>query len=278
MAGSKKTSSESIEAITQETTGKEPTTTTTTTVLDSKEKGSVEVPEQTKILENNSAPVSNVERPKEIANDPILQYTAATSLYQEVQILNRYIEDVATYKNKTAFLVRLQLQVLPYARNVPYDIYSVLGFFAQNEPNESKSIISLLSAVDDESFEKSVPDRVIVLPIFVTDNLENSNSNRVAESIRALSVALSAVRTGVGTGFGLGRRAQEIDSILANDKNSIFTVGQITDNTISARFGAATQASSAYSAIPRTHYVTLLLFADDEWLQKDGRLETRKQV
>jgi len=54
-------------------------------------------------------PLSSRERTKtlrQIKGDPVLEYTAATALYQEVQLLNRYVADAAQKRGFTPYVVR----------------------------------------------------------------------------------------------------------------------------------------------------------------------------
>lgn len=64
-----------------------------------------------------------------LGTDPHLAYLATTSLYQEVQLLNRYVQDAAIKKGYKAYVVRLQITNMPYLRFQPYDSYVNIGFF-----------------------------------------------------------------------------------------------------------------------------------------------------
>ena len=44
----------------------------------------------------------------EVGQDPMLQYLAATALYQEVQLLNRYVQDAALRRDYQPYVVRLR--------------------------------------------------------------------------------------------------------------------------------------------------------------------------
>jgi len=65
---------------------------------------------------------------RSVSKDPMLEFTAATALYQEVQLLNRYVTDAALKSGSQAYVVRLQLSVVPHARHQPYDVYTTMGF------------------------------------------------------------------------------------------------------------------------------------------------------
>jgi hypothetical protein len=64
-----------------------------------------------------------------LGTDPFLQYQAATALYEEVQLLNRYITDAAIPGGDRAYVVRLQISTMPRRRDEAYDIYMDLGLF-----------------------------------------------------------------------------------------------------------------------------------------------------
>ncbi|HEY0147649.1 MAG TPA: hypothetical protein VGB70_01450 [Allosphingosinicella sp.] len=60
--------------------------------------------------------------PSAFDRDPMLRHLAAMALFQEVHLLNRYVTDAVRYRGAQAFLVRLQLSVLPSQRGLPYDV------------------------------------------------------------------------------------------------------------------------------------------------------------
>lgn len=64
-----------------------------------------------------------------LKTDPMLQHLVATALFQEVQLLSRYVKDAARRREMAAYVVRLQITVMPDARNEPYDAYSNISFF-----------------------------------------------------------------------------------------------------------------------------------------------------
>ncbi|MEQ8762762.1 MAG: hypothetical protein RL885_02465 [Planctomycetota bacterium] len=63
--------------------------------------------------------------------EPNLRYLAATALYQEVKLINRYIRDAALREGYRGYVVRLQLSSMPLQRNTPIDIYLNLSFFME---------------------------------------------------------------------------------------------------------------------------------------------------
>lgn len=188
---------------------------------------------------------------KTIRNDPMLEYTAATALYQEVQLLNRYVKDAALKHNMDAYVVRLQLGVVPFRREMGYDIYTKIGFFPKDSEGQTNY-------------------KAVVLPLLVTDNLEGTLASHAQDTIRQLSLALSYMQAGIVGSLGLDRYKEIFESELFTEPNSLFTIGRIADNALGARFGAMRQGKSKYSIIPRTHNVTLLLMVEKSFANNGG--------
>jgi hypothetical protein len=195
-------------------------------------------------------------------SDAMLRYSAATALFQEVQLLNRYVRDAALRTDYVPYIARIQLEVLPFARRQPYDVYAALGFFACTEGGTQGLVVG-----EGRGDCGDAESKLLVLPLLVTDNLENTLANRTASVIRQLSLALNVLQSGDAGMFGLRRSRERLDGILAYDTNSLLTVGRVTDNTLSARFGAPTQATAGQAMVPRTHNLTLLIMVPSKWVQ-----------
>ena len=99
--------------------------------------------------------------PTAIALDPHLSYLAATSLYQEVKLLNRYVQDAAIRQGYRAYIVRLQVTKMPRLRNQPYDTYVNIGFF-QSDPafprsDEAESVSGVVKLLTEQNlFDESM--------------------------------------------------------------------------------------------------------------------------
>jgi hypothetical protein len=228
-----------------------------------------------------TAPTPNADSPsslpgvpdvaKKIEDEPVLQYQNALALYQEVQLLNRYVTDAALVRGHRPFIVRLQIQVLPYARNQPYDVFANLGFFYCSPETSGDNV--------GKCRRKEIPEgAATVIPLIVTDNLESTAKSKSAEIIRQLATAISFIEGGIAAELGLARGWRRLNSVLGSDLNGLFTVGRITDNSIAVRLGAARQATAGYAMVPRTHNVTLLVMVPDKDLQKMGPNPTLRVV
>lgn len=198
------------------------------------------------------------DKDRALHEEPMLEYTAAAALFQEVQLLNRYVEDAARRYGYQPYIVRMQIAVFPYARNQPYDVYSTFAFF----PIHRKKEAGKEQFTDTETFP------AVVVPLLVTDNLEGTLKSRTTDTVRQLSLALSFLVQGVVGEAGLKSLREELRSIVGTDLNSLLTVTQRTDSTIHVRLGAARQPTAGYAMIPRTHAITFLLMVRKEFFDE----------
>jgi hypothetical protein len=203
----------------------------------------------------------------------MLEYQAATSLYQEVQLLSKSVGDAAIPSGYRPYLVRLQVSLLPHRRNEPYDAYTTLSFFcpldaggkddASPELRHEPPGTSLRDA--EVSLAKLLPGNgPCVLPILATDNLEGSLQSRSAQESTNLALAM----LGFPGEFASEARAELFQSqlqaqIQARDLNSLLTVARLSENSLRVRLGAQQQATTKYAMVPRNHYVTVLLMVPE---------------
>lgn len=68
-----------------------------------------------------------------LGRDPMLQYWAATALYQEVKLLDRYVRDAAIGSHRVPYVVRFDIGLMPRRRHLPLDAYINLSFFLNSE-------------------------------------------------------------------------------------------------------------------------------------------------
>ena len=103
----------------------------------------------------------------------------------------------------------------------------------------------------------------IVVPLLVTDNLESATDAASAQFIAELAAALSGSLQGAALGGQLQSSGDRLSAALANERNSLRTVGRLGENAIRVRFGATLQAGrtgrKAYELLPRTYTLSLLL-------------------
>ena len=191
--------------------------------------------------------------------DPMAKYLAATALYQEVNLLNKYVSDAAIRSDCDAYIVRLQISLLPKKHGLPYDTYTMLSFFDNDQ-------IPYIHPVKSEEKERKKNAKEItpsVIPLLVTDNLENILRSRSEERIGQYTAALSALLSGVGISSNVQSAIDKLRSERGKDINSLLTLARVSDNTLLVRLGAKAtvgeKSTEEYEIVPRTHNITVLL-------------------
>ncbi len=191
--------------------------------------------------------------------DPLLQYRAAASLYQAVQLINREVEHAAKRKGYIPYMVRMQLAAIPYRRHLPYDVHAQVEFFPS------------------ERMQLPIPGIKLpyVVPLIVTDDLEQAIKSRAAEVARQLGLAVNLMVHGVGGNIGANAENRDRESVMAPDVNSLLTVARLNDNGIYIRLGAANEATGGNSLVGRTYDITLLLLVPEAYFRTgNNTLET----
>ena len=183
--------------------------------------------------------------------DPMLQHWAALALFQEVKLLNRYVQNAALRYNNVPYIVRLQVTLMPAARNEPYDAYETVSFFAGKYEGGVEPRLAQSSGQSE-----GVP---YIIPLLVTDNLEATAHSNTVDVMRQFALALSFLNPEVSATGEVQRLTDEIASVTGKDLNSVLTVARVSDNTLRVRLGALNQAAAQYAMVPRTHNVTLVL-------------------
>ena len=74
-------------------------------------------------------PMTGTSLAGDIGIDPELQYRAAQSLFESVQMMNRQTKYAAMLRNYVPYLVRLRVTVMPYRQNLGYALHLRIGFF-----------------------------------------------------------------------------------------------------------------------------------------------------
>jgi hypothetical protein len=195
---------------------------------------------------------------KDIAQEPLLHYKAALALYQEVKMLNRYVLGAARRGNYEPYLVRMQLTLMPFARNSPYDVYFNISFFVSPDATTSGSFPI---PKKEPASQEDLPLLPVVIPLVVTDALEGSLTSTTTDIIRQLALSLGGTVGNVGVAFGSESLRDDLRSITGRDLNSVLTIGRLGDNGVKVRLGAVKSPiePGAYVMVPRTHNVTVLL-------------------
>jgi hypothetical protein len=181
--------------------------------------------------------------------DPIDSYNAAASIYEEVQLLNRYLQDGALRYGYVPYVARMQISVMPFARNEPYDVYLDIGLFSQCERDDIADALP-----------------VVVVPLLVTDDIEKGQATNATNIARQLALNIAGVVDNVGLGANLSNLSDNFQSLLADTFNSRFMVSRGADNVLEVRIGAATSPVTkvGYSMLAQTHNLSFLLLVKRE--------------
>ncbi|MCG2592983.1 hypothetical protein LZ009_09340 [Ramlibacter sp. XY19] len=152
-----------------------------------------------------------------------------------------------------AHLVTLQVNLQPNGRNLPYDTFVDVTLFPGSWSD------AMNAAADVNSDPQALPP-VMVYPLIITDAMESASVGRSLEVIRQAALQLSGIVANAGVSLGLGGGSDRLESILGSDRNSLVTLGRVSDHTVRVRLGAQAQGSTRLALVPRTHNVSLVVF------------------
>ncbi|CAE7755299.1 unnamed protein product [Symbiodinium sp. CCMP2592] len=183
--------------------------------------------------------------------DPRLQYLLATALWQEIQILNRYVSDAA-FKHKiqsrefVPYVVRMQVSNLP------------------------SSVKSSYVADIDLNFSSDQDEQPIVVPLLINDHIEAALASRRNEEVRRVALSLAAMFKGIGADLSLETLNAELNRSLSREMNSLLTVTNTSQSSLRIRLGPRRYAENDYRASSEPRFVTvLLLIPSTELTEKD---------
>jgi hypothetical protein len=188
-----------------------------------------------------------------VAMDPLLTYQAATAIYQEIQLLNAYVNDAVQRYGYVPYVARMQVSVVPTAHLEPYDVYVDLGFFSRCKGQR-----------------ESTP--VVVVPLLVTDDVETGQASSAVESARQLAASLGGITGNVAVQAGLSQLKSAYNAILGTDYNSLYMATHATDNVIQIRLGAARNPNPnvKYAMLTQTHDVSFLMLVKKKYVDGDS--------
>jgi hypothetical protein len=210
--------------------------------------------------------------------DAMLEYNAALSLYQSVVMMTEYLRAVPIPPGHRAYVVQLQVTLLPSRRHSPYDVEARIGFFSpQSElAGESQSITSAGSILPPSQGTNvgrmragdmlaATDQGPTVLPLFSTDNLEASFNANSSKDLLSLSALYSGAGGGLAKGLGFDAFSSQAQSqVYGRDLNALLTVGKGSENSIVVRMGAMQETTADLALIPRNHLITVFLTVPEE--------------
>jgi hypothetical protein len=215
--------------------------------------GSVTAPElrkyETSDLNQNQSPsVSGL--------DPFLQYRTATALFQEIQMLNNYLNRNFKKEFQVPYLFRSQINIQPYSRNMAVDTFVEIAVETKGRNSEN---------------------RPVVIPLIITDNLERASAQKLEQAIRDLRLSLSGLIGQVGVGAGTQSLKEEIAKLDAFDYNSLVTVAATDVDELTVRIGAQ-RSSSGLAAVARSYDITYLVLWPKDNCDPEGTKLCQGQI
>lgn len=181
--------------------------------------------------------------------------TEGTALYQYARILDSQIAKQYLPDGYSAHLLTLQVDLQPARRDLAYDAYTDVDFMP------SVLTAAYLANAQDSDEEDQAP--VVITPLVITDAMETTNVGRSIEALRQAAIQLSGMVYGAGINGGLGGGSERNQTITGLDKNSLVTVGRITDHTVRIRIGAENSGSHGLALVPRAYNVSFMVLVRD---------------
>jgi hypothetical protein len=177
--------------------------------------------------------------------DPLLTYRAATAIYQEVQLLDSYVRNAVQRYGYTAYVARVQVSVVPFVHDEPYDAYVDIGLFSRC-PGSARG---------------AREEPVLAIPLLVTDDVETGQATDAVNVARQLAASLGGTISNVALQAGLSRLHDQFANILGTAFNSLYMVSRAGDNVIQVRLGASRSPNlkTRYAMITQTHNVSFLM-------------------
>lgn len=232
--------------------------------------------------QRTAAALEKINFASDLEEEPFLQYQIANALFQEVNLLNRHVQNAAHRHGFVPYLMRMQVGVTPFARLQPFDVYTRIAFFTRPPKNcEAATSSAGSSTAPNPLILKSPPgldcsaaSRIpYVVPLLVTDNLEATRASRARDVLRQLALALGGTVQNVTLQAELRRLREDLETIGGTSLNSLQSVTRLTDNAIQVRFGAvndpAVKREFGRSMIVRNYSISLLLLVPRESVENN---------
>lgn len=105
----------------------------------------------------------------------------------------------------------------------------------------------------------------LVMPMLVTDQVEEALLARRSERLREYALTLAAAFAGIGGQASFEKMRNEIDNSLGSSISSRYTIGRLNDNTVRVNLSARRTADAlTYEAEKRNHRISLLVLVPKE--------------
>jgi len=168
-----------------------------------------------------------------------LAMEAADYLYQRAKLNDAMFEVDLTRPGYQLWVVRLNIDVQPNVRKMPYDV---------------RTNIQIGDHQND----------VQLIPLFATNNYETADLTTLISSLSQLNASLSGVSGGVGLGAGYERKIEQLVESIGTDINTKISVAVRGKNELSVRLPAAYSPKSEYELRDQNYKVTMLAYAKSQ--------------
>lgn len=201
--------------------------------------------------------------------DPFLQYSAATALFQEVALLNQYVQNAAQAKDAVPYLVRLQVAHLPYDDRLGADAYIDFTFCARRDARVKHQLCNELLVVPllaIESFEQSIVERTVEVAL-------------AAAFAKQVSVAASLGKAASAQASRMRRIRAEYERVrarLGRDVDALMITGSRSSNVVTTKLAGSNGGTTRRRMVTRTHYVSVLVMVPRSVLREGTSRDSRE--
>lgn len=194
-------------------------------------------PEETSLEDAPRMPIEHIEGA--LASDPFLTYASATALFQEVELLERYLRSAVMRKGYVPYFVRMQVAVEPYHRRATWDAYVDIEFEVADNTANTKDIE--------------------VVPLISWLNMENSERSVATSYLLSLTRAVEALGPMVGVDAKGRRRLEHLEARLGRDLNGVSLISRSGEGKLSVRLGARNNSRAKQRQAAQSYSVSALI-------------------
>jgi hypothetical protein len=194
--------------------------------------------------------------------------TAGTGVYQLAAILDNQISKAFYPAGYNAHLLTFQVSLQPKTRTRAYDVYVDLSV-------HPASWTAAIRTSDGVSSGHGASPPVIVYPLIISDALETTSTARSIEIMRQAALSLSGIVGTVGLSTGASKGTDALDAAIGQIRNSIVTVGRVSDHALRIRIGAQNSGEAGYAMVPRTYNISVVVLTrwPEDSTEKTQRVE-----
>ena len=184
--------------------------------------------------------------------DAATQLMQGTALYQLAAILDNQWSKSIHPDGYDAYLVTFQVNLQPYARDLPYDTYINLTIL----PSAWTQAV-----LGSQVWSRSAIDMpaVVTYPLVISEAMESGTVQKSVENIRQAALSLSGMIGNGGLNAGVNGGSNSLRSAWGADRNSLVTVGRVSNNSLRIRLGAQYQGSRAFAMLPKSQNISVVV-------------------